>query len=345
MTVLQPYLGRNRKGWYQGTADAIYQNLYYVEDNKADQVLILAGDHIYTMRYDHMVAFHRRKNADITVGVVEVPLEEASRYGTLLLDRQDRVVAFEEKVKEPKSNLASMGIYVFNKQTLIDCLEEDAALPSSKHDFGGDVLPRNLQKCKIYGYRFHGYWRDVGTLEAYWQANMDLIVDLPDFNLYDPETSVRTVSEDAPPAKIGPTAHISRSLISSGCIINGTVENSVLSPGVYVEAGASVIDSIIFNDTIVESNAIVHRSIVDKQVWIGPGSHVGFGDDNTPNFDEPDHLCTGLTLVGKGARIPAGVKVGRNCKIGCWVDSDNFTSDFVPSGASIEPKISRHHRV
>ncbi|MBI4332727.1 MAG: glucose-1-phosphate adenylyltransferase [Chloroflexi bacterium] len=345
LTVLQPYLSRTRKGWYLGTADAIYQNLYYVEDNRVDQVVILGGDHIYTMRYDYMVAAHRQKNADVTVGVIEVKPEDAGRMGTVVTDRNDRIVGFEEKVENPKTNLASMGIYVFNKQTLIDCLEEDSKLASSKHDFGRDILPRNLEKCKIFAYHFHGYWRDVGTVEAYWQANMDLIVDLPDFNLYDPENTVRTVYLDAPPAKAGPNARISRSLISHGCIINGRVENSVLSPGVYVEEGASVVDSVIFDEATIDRHSAANRAIVDKYAWIGEGAIVGAGDDLTPSFDEPDHLHSGITLVGKGARVPAGTTVGRNCKIGCWVEPGDYAGNVVPSGGCIESKKARRHRV
>ncbi len=345
LTILQPYLGRTRKGWYLGTADAIYQNLYYVEENRADQVIILGGDHIYTMRYDFMVAAHRQKNADITVGVIEVNPDEARRMGTVITDRNDRIVGFEEKAEHPKSNLASMGIYIFNKQTLMDCLEEDSGLPDSKHDFGRDIVPRNLEKYRIQAHHFRGYWRDVGTIQAYWQANMDLIVDLPDFNLYDPETLVRTVSQDAPPAKIGPRAHVSRSLVSDGCIINGRVENSVLSPGVYVEEGASVVDSVVFNEALIDRHSAANRTIVDKYAWIGEGAVVGLGDNDTPNIDEPDHLRTGITLVGKGARVPAGATVGRNCKIGCWVEPGDFAANFVPSGASIETKKPRLHRV
>lgn len=345
LTVLQPYISRTRKGWYQGTADSIYQNLYYVEDNRADQVIILGGDHIYTMRYDYMIAAHRQKNADITVGVIEVNPEEATRMGTVVTDRTDRIIGFEEKVEHPKSNLASMGIYIFNKQALIDCLEEDNRLPSSKHDFGRDILPRNLDKYKTYAYHYHGYWRDVGTIEAYWQANMDLIVDLPDFDLYDPETTVRTVFQDAPPAKIGPNAHISRSLVSHGCIVNGRVENSVLSPGVYVEDGATVSDSVIFNEATIDKRALVRRAIVDKYSWIGEGAAIGVGDDCVPNFDEPDHLRTGITLIGKGARVPAGTQVGRNCKVGPWVEPGDYAGPLLPGGASVTSTKIRRYRV
>lgn len=343
--ILQPYLGRSGTGWYHGTADAIYQNLYFVAESSADHVLILAGDHVYTMHYDAMINFHRQKNADITVGVVEVPMSEASRFGTVLPDRNDRIIGFDEKVKEPRSNLASMGIYVFNKQVLINCLEADAEKANSKHDFGGDIIPGNLDKYNIFAHKFSGYWRDVGTIEAYWKANMDLIVDLPEFNLYDPAIPVRTTSLDVPPAKIGPNAHVNRSLISAGCIVNGSVVNSILSSQVYVETGARVVDSIIFSEAMIEKDSIINRSIIDKQVWVGPGSFIGYGEDYSINFEEPDFLNTGITLVGKGAKIPPGTKIGRNCKINGWVDAGDFSGDFIPSGATIKSRKNRRYRV
>lgn len=341
LTLLQPFLSRSRRGWYKGTADAVYQNLYFVEEQRVDEVLILAGDHVYIMRYDHMIASHRQRNADITIGVVEVPREEASRFGTVVLDHSDRVVEFEEKPREPRSNLASMGVYVFNKHALIECLEEDAARAGSSRDFGRDVLPHAVGKYNVYGYRFRGYWRDVGTVEAYWQANMDLIVDLPPLNLYDPETLVHTVSQNSPPVKLGPRAQVIRSLVCDGAIINGKVENSIVSRRVYVEEGAYVKDSIIFSDTTICRDSVIHRSILDKQVWVGAGCQIGYGDDYSPNRDEPRHLDTGITLIGKGAKIPPGTKIGRNCKIGCWVEKGDFESDFIPSGSSVERKTPR----
>lgn len=345
MMLLQPYLSRSGRDWYKGTADAIHQNLYFVEEQRIDEVLILAGDHVYIMRYDYMISSHRQRNADITIGVAEVPWEEAPRFGTVMLDHSERVVGFEEKVKQPKSNLASMGIYVFSKHALMECLEEDAHRENSTHDFGKDILPLALGKYQIYGYRFRGYWRDVGTVESYWQANMDLIVDLPQLNLYDPETTVRSVPLNASPAKIGPRAQISRSLICDGAIINGRVENSVISPGVYVEEGAYIKDSVIFSSTIISRDSFVHRAIIDKQVWVGPVCHIGWGEDYSPNAEEPNYLYTGITVVGKGAKVPPGTKIGRNCRIGCWVEKDDYPSDFIPSGASMDRKTPRRFRV
>jgi len=344
IVLLQPFLSRSTRNWYKGTADAVYQNLYYIEDQKVDEVLILAGDHVYIMRYDHMINAHRSRGADVTVAVTEVPLSEVSRFGIITLDHNERVISFQEKPKTSKSNLASMGIYVFDKNVLIGCLEQYGQNKGG-HDFGHDILPEIIGKYKVYGYRFRGYWRDVGTVESYWQANMDLIADLPDLNLYDAGTEVRTVYRGKPPVKIGPTAQIVRSLVSNGAIVNGHVEKSVIFPGVFVEDDAMVKDSIIFDDTTVGRGAVVDKSVVDKQVWIGPGCHIGYGDDLVPNKEEPENLNAGITLVGKGARIPGDVEIGRNCKIGCWVESADFTSKVIPSGESIASKTPRLHQL
>ena len=344
IVLLQPFLSRSTRNWYKGTADAVYQNLYYIEDQKVDEVLILAGDHVYIMRYDHMINAHRSRGADVTVAVTEVPLSEVSRFGIVTLDHNERVISFQEKPKTSKSNLASMGIYVFDKNVLIGCLEQYGQNKGG-HDFGHDILPEIIGKYKVYGYRFRGYWRDVGTVESYWQANMDLIADLPDLNLYDAGTEVRTVYRGKPPVKIGPTAQIVRSLVSNGAIVNGHVEKSVIFPGVFVEDDAMVKDSIIFDDTTVGRGAVVDKSVVDKQVWIGPGCHIGYGDDLVPNKEEPENLNAGITLVGKGARIPGDVEIGRNCKIGCWVESADFTSKVIPSGESIASKTPRLHQL
>jgi glucose-1-phosphate adenylyltransferase len=334
VSLLQPYIGRKASDWYKGTADAVYQNLYFVEESQADQVLILAGDHIYKMRYEAMLEFHRRHKADVTVGVVEVPLEEGRRFGVLSLDKNDRIVDFQEKPSHPQSNLASMGIYVFKRESLVEALEEDARRRSG-HDFGHDVIPARLGRDRVFGYRFDGYWRDIGTIDAYWQANMDLLDELPELNLYDPDNIVRTQDQQRPPLKAGPNSRISRSILSSGCIINGYVHNSVLSPGVFVEEGATVVDSILFDDCHVSTGALVERSILDKIAFVGAHSHVGWGDDYTPNEEEPEILHSGITIIGKRARIPSNTRIGRNCVVGPGVREEDIASDYVASGSSI----------
>jgi glucose-1-phosphate adenylyltransferase len=322
--------------WYKGTAEAVYHNLEFIQGSRVDEVLILSGDHVYTMRYEEMIDFHEQRGADITIGVTEVPWHETNRFGIVLLDDNKKVITFEEKPSQPKSNLASMGIYVFKRDILSRILED--AHRRGLQDFGSQVIPDAIGQYEIYGYTYQGYWRDVGTIEAYWQANMDLVVDLPSFNLYDPETEVRTLSVERPPVKLGPRAQIHTSLVSNGCIINGRVLNSVLSPHVYVEEGAHVIDSIVFHDTVIAQGAVVQRSIIDKECHIGSGCRVGYGDDYTPNRNEPDYLNCGITVVGKGARLPPGMTIGRNCKIDPGVKESDFSTLSIPSGSSVGGK-------
>ncbi len=237
-----------------------------------------------------------------------------------------------------------MGIYVFNKKVLIDALEE-MAVADNGFDFGHDILPNLISKYQVYGHRFRGYWRDVGTVDAYWHANMDLIVDLPDLNLYNPENEIRTVPQGYPPVKLGPNAQISRALICNGAIVNGTVIESIISPRVFIEEDAVVKNSIIFEDVTVGRNTVIDKCIIDKQVWISRGCLIGVGDDNTANTDEPDHLTTGITLVGKGSRIPAEVMIGRNCKIEPWVEAADFISKIIPSGETVKNKRPRRYPI
>jgi glucose-1-phosphate adenylyltransferase len=332
--LLQPYLGRKDSDWYKGTADAVYQNLNFVRRQRMDHVLILAGDHIYKMDYVPMIRFHEEKGADLTIAVIKVKPEEAHRFGILSVDEEGRVLTFEEKPKETKSTLASMGIYVFNPSVLSQRLEEDARKKTS-HDFGKDIIPRMLElKDRVYAYPFSGYWVDIGTIQAYWEAHMDILSDNPPFNLYDPGWVFHTRSEERPPARVNTGATISKSLVSNGCLIEGTVERSVLSPGVWVKRKASVRYSIIMNDTIIGEGAVVNHAILDKNVVIGERCHIGFGEDLTPNEEQPD-LKMGLTIVGKNTNIPAGIKIGRNCVIACDLEEGDFESDFIPSGKTL----------
>jgi glucose-1-phosphate adenylyltransferase len=336
--LLQPYIARGRVAqWYRGTADAVLRNIEVIERADADTIVVLAGDHIYKMDYQPFVQAHRRHRADVTIAVRRVPLADASRMGILALDDNDRVTDWQEKPKQPKSDLASMGVYVFSKRALRRWLSED------RTDFGAHVIPAMLDGgARVYGYRFSGYWQDVGTIQSYWDANMALLVDHPELDLYDKEWVIHTRSEERAPAKIGPTAQVHRSLISHGCVIEGTVVNSVLSPGVRVDVGAVVRDSIVMFDSVIRSGAIVDRSILDKEVIVGQGAHVGEGpDDRTPNRQEPSRLNTGITVVGKQSVIPRGARLGRNVKIGERVRLSAFASRVVPSGGSVEPSPAR----
>jgi glucose-1-phosphate adenylyltransferase len=331
--LLQPYIARGRLAeWYRGTADAVLRNLAVIEQSDADTIVVLAGDHVYKMDYQPFVTAHRRHRADVTIAVRRVPLADASRMGILAMDDADRVVEWQEKPKQPKSDLASMGVYVFSKRALRRWLDD------SRIDFGSHVVPAMLDGgARVFGYRFNGYWQDVGTIQSYWEANMDLLTDHPELDLYDKEWLIHTRSEERAPAKVGPTAQIHRSLISHGCIIDGTVVNSVLSPGVRVDVGAVVRDSIVMFDSVIRAGAVVDRAILDKEVVIGQGAIVGEGPyDAPPNKQEPGRLNTGITVVGKRSVIPRGARLGRNVKVNGDVRSSDFTSRVIRSGESVE---------
>jgi glucose-1-phosphate adenylyltransferase len=338
--LLQPYIARGKVAeWYLGTADAVLRNMNVVEHDPSDTVVVLAGDHIYKMDYQPFIAAHRRRRADVTIAVRRVPLAEASRMGVLALDENDRVIEWQEKPKQPKTDLASMGVYVFSKKTLRRWLSDDRV------DFGRHVIPEMLEAgARVFGYRYNGYWQDVGTIQSFWEANMALLEDDPELDLYDPEWVIHTRSEERAPAKVGPTAQVHRSLISHGCVINGTVVNSVLSPGVRVEVGAVVRDSIVMFDSVIRSSAVVDRSILDKEVVVGQGAIVGSGPyDDKPNKQEPGRLNTGITVVGKRAAIPRGAQLGRNVRVAADIRTGDFVKKIVKSGESVDRRPGGRH--
>jgi glucose-1-phosphate adenylyltransferase len=281
-----------------------------------------------------MIAAHREHGADVTIAVLPVPPDEATRMGICELDADGRVVDWEEKPSEPRSDLASMGVYVFSRAAL------HAWLSAERSDFGHDVIPAMLAGgARVFGHRFEGYWRDVGTVEAYWKANLDLVGLVPPFDLFDRTWLIHTRSEERSPAKLGPEAVARHSLISHGCIVNGTVLNSVLSPGVRVYEGAVVRDSVILLDTEIGAGAMVDTAIIDKFVHVGARAEVGTGDNRgIPNADEPERLCTGITVVGERSQIPPGARIGRNCLVAPRTDESDFAAFpdlVVPSGASV----------
>jgi glucose-1-phosphate adenylyltransferase len=334
--LLQPYQGRRDESWYKGTADAVYQNLNYIRERRADLVLLLSGDHIYKMDYTAMVEFHQRNRADMTVAVMHVPLDETDRFGIMTVDETMQVVEFSEKPKNrDKGTLASMGIYIFNADVLYRRLSEGGE-GGPRIDFGKHVIPAMVASDRVFAYPFEGYWVDVGTIQSYWETSMELLDPTNTLNLYDPTWIIHTRSEERPPAKFGPQARVSRSMVCNGCTVRGTVEHSVLSPGVYVSPGAIVRNSVVMNDTWIGPGAVLDRVIVDKNVVVGPGVHLGEGDDlDTVNKEMPDRLTTGVTVVGKGAHIPGGLRIGRNVLINADRDEDSFPSDVVPSGETI----------
>jgi glucose-1-phosphate adenylyltransferase len=333
--IWQPYRGRKDQDWYRGTADALFQNRNFIAEWGCEHLLILSGDHIYKQDYRQLLRCHQDEGADLTVAVMNVPPEETHRFGIMDVDANNRITRFTEKPKQAESTLASMGIYVFNTEFLLHRLEEDAQDASSAHDFGKNIIPRMVGCDRVFAYPFSGYWVDVGTISAYWETNLALLSDNPALDLYDPNWVIHTRSKECPPVKLGSTGQSRNSLASNGCVIDGTVIHSVLSPGVCVEPGAVVRDSVIMDDTIIRAGAVIDRCILDKEIEIGAGTQVGAGDDMTPNLLEPGNLNTGITIVGKRARVPAGAIIGRNCRIDANTTPKDYDQLQVPSGAAI----------
>ncbi|GAB6098242.1 glucose-1-phosphate adenylyltransferase [Halanaerocella petrolearia] len=337
VTLLHPYTGNNKTGgWYQGTAHAVYQNANFIKKHNPKYVIILSGDHVYNMNYDKMISYHKQQEAEVTIATKEVAWEETSQFGILNVNQEGQVIDFIEKPEKPISNLASMGVYVFNTDVLLEKLD----LFSKKEDldFGYHIIPNLINENYVSAYKHNGFWRDVGTLKSFWETNLDLTVPVPDMNLYNQDWKIHTRSKEKPPVKFGPQGEVNESLVSNGCIINGRVENSVLSPGVVVEEGALVRDSVIFSNTIIKKDAIVCQGIIDKNVVIGNNSHVGFGNDLTPNHKAPKKLQCGLNVIGKGAKIPSNTQIGRNCRIFSNVDRDDFADSVINSGNTVKSR-------
>ena len=276
LSVRPPYQGNKKSDWYKGTANAIYQNITFIKQYNPDYVLILSGDHIYRMDYSKMLEQHKATGAACTIATITVPMEEASRFGICNTNDDDTIYEFEEKPKNPKNNQASMGIYIFNTKTLIEYLEIDEADENSSNDFGKNIIPNILNNGeKISAYRFDGYWKDVGTISSLWEANMDLIGDVPVLNLRDNKFRIYSKNQARAPQYVGPNAKMVNSMISEGCKINGTVVNSILSGGVVIEEGAEVYDSVIMDDVVIRSGAGVYTAIVDSDTEVLSGATVG----------------------------------------------------------------------
>lgn len=315
ITLLQPHEGPNGSAWYQGTADAIRQNIEFIKRKNPEYVLILSGDHIYKMDYTWMLADHKAKNAELTVAVQEVPIEEASRFGIFEVDDNKQILNFQEKPKEPRSNLASMGIYIFDTNVLLEYLEK---MLEEDLDFGGHVIPQMIKEDrKVFVHCYDSYWMDVGTYDSYLEANLDLIKKSEDvgINLYDQGWKIYTRSEDLAPVRIGEMGSVLNSLICNGCKIEGRVENSVLGPGVTVRQGCTIKNSIIFSGTYIDENTHLDRVIIDKKTYVGKYSLIGHGDVTTPNIEKPELLSKGISVIGKGVFLPEGTIVGRNVRI------------------------------
>ncbi|MBD3307587.1 glucose-1-phosphate adenylyltransferase [candidate division KSB3 bacterium] len=317
--ILPPYKGEDASDWYKGTADAVYQNLNFIHDHQPEEVLVLAGENIYTLNYQDLLRFHREHEADCTIVCNPLPAPNPHRFGIMSLAEDGRIASYHEKPKTITGDYYSAGIYVFNTDFLLRKLAQDASCQNSKHNFADDILPDMVRAGeKFYGYVFHGYWAYCGTVQEYWRANMDLLHDSPDLDLW--HWNIRTNLDDRnigghQPALVLPTATVRQSLISSGCKISGTVENSLLSAGVIVEEGAVVRDSILFHETRIKKGATVDYVISDKDVVIGEASQIGLGDKAVANEKFPKDFNSGITVVGKEAKIGAQVRIGRNTLI------------------------------
>lgn len=330
LRILQPYLGDPESTWYRGTADAVYQNIPYLEESDADVVLILMGDQVYKRDYREIIVNHLNRGATLTLAVRRVPREEVSRFGIVETDSDGKVTSFVEKPEESSGDLASVGIYVFDRRRLVAELRDARRL-----DFGREVIPHLVSRGEVHAVPFNGYWRDVGLVDSYYRAHMDLLGRPPAFELYHDRWTIYTRSEERPPARVGARATIDQSLICHGCRIEGTVIRSVLSPGVRVAAGAVVRDSVILTDSIIGTGSTVDHCILDKEVEVGDNCRVGAGDDRPPNDLAPNLLVNGLTIAGKRATIPDGVEIGRNCLIGIATQEADFPNQTVPSGTTI----------
>lgn len=321
VTVLPPYEKVGKSEWYTGTANAIYQNLEYMDRYHPDYVLILSGDHIYKMDYQVMLDYHKSHGADVTLAVRPVPQEEASRFGIVAADDQGRIREFQEKPDHPKSNLASMGIYIFSWPVLRDALI--ALADQEGCDFGKHVLPYCFDQGKrLCAYEFGGYWKDVGTLGSYWQANMELIDIVPEFNLYEEFWKIYTKCEFLPPQYVSRDARIYRCLIGDGTEVDGDLTSSVIGCGVRIGKGARIRDSIVMNGAVIEQGAVLDRAIVAEGARIGAGAAVGCGDP-VPNRLQPQIYGDGLAIISDGASVPPRVRIGRNTAVtGCTAPGD-----------------------
>jgi len=327
ISLLQPY-----KEWYAGTADAVLQNIEYIRRKNPKYILILSGDHVYKMNYKTMIDFHVKNNAKLTIAVQPVPWKDTHQFGILTSDKNNKIIKFTEKPKDADSNLASMGIYVFDTDVLLDAI---TTVKDPHLDFGKHIIPHLLKTTDLYTYVFEDYWKDVGTYDAYLEASIELTttVDKIKLDMYDKNWKIHTKSEEMPSVKVGSKAKISQALISNGCIIAGNVTRSVLSPGVIIHPGATVIDSVILNDTEVMPGAYINKAIIDKRCKIMENVIIGDGDDLSPNKDNPEVLFSGINVVATGVTIPKNTIIKRNCRI---FSTAKFDKKVIETGSTLK---------
>ena len=336
VTVLPPYEKSTSSEWYTGTANAIYQNLAYMEQYNPDYVLILSGDHIYKMDYEVMLDFHKANKADITIACMPVPIEEASRFGIMVTDESNRITEFEEKPEHPSSNLASMGIYIFSWPVLKDALI--ALKDQNGCDFGKHILPYCKEKGqRLFAYEYNGYWKDVGTLGSYWEANMELIDIIPEFNLYEEFWRIYTKGDVIPPQYISEDAVVDKCIIGEGTEVYGEVHNSVIGPNVVIGRGSVIRDSIIMKNTSVGENVVMDKAIVAEDVVVGNNVVIGCGEE-APNVLKPAVYSFGLAAIGENSVIPDSVKIGKNTAIAGVTTKEDYPDGELAAGQVIAAK-------
>ena len=333
VTVLPPYERSDNSEWYTGTANAIYQNLKYMETYNPDYVLILSGDHIYKMDYEVMLDFHKENNADVTIAAMPVPIEEASRFGVVITDENKKIKEFEEKPEHPRSNLASMGIYIFNWKVLRDSLI--AMKDQSNCDFGKHIIPYCHENGKrLFAYEFNGYWKDVGTLSSYWEANMELIDLIPEFNLYEEYWKIYTKSDNVAPQYLAAESKVDTSIIGEGAENYGEVQNSVIGAGVRIEKGAVVHNSIIMKECVIGENTVVEKSIIADKTIVGANCHLGVGEYAPSTLNEKVY-ASDLVTIGEDSVIPDGVSIGKNTAISGVTEPSDYPDGMLAGGGAI----------
>lgn len=333
VTILPPYEKSDNSEWYTGTANAIFQNLRYMESYNPEYVLILSGDHIYKMDYEVMLDFHKANNADVTIATMPVPIEEASRFGIVIADEDKKILDFEEKPENPRSNLASMGIYIFSWPVLRDALI--ALQDQQSCDFGKHIIPYCFNNDKrLFAYEFNGYWKDVGTLGSYWEANMELIDLIPEFNLYEEYWKIYTKSDTIEPQYIAPEGHVERSIVGEATDVYGYVENSVIGSNITIGRGTVIRNSIIMNDAVIGDNVTIDKAIIAEGCKIGDGVVIGFGKE-APNKLNENVYSFGLATIGEDSVIPEGVKIGKNTAIAGVTELQDYPDGVLQAGEVI----------
>ncbi|MDD6156761.1 MAG: glucose-1-phosphate adenylyltransferase [Lachnospiraceae bacterium] len=333
VTVLPPYEKSNNSEWYTGTANAIYQNMRYIDTYDPDYVLILSGDHIYKMDYEVMLDFHKQNHADVTIATMPVPMEEASRFGIVIADENKKILEFEEKPKEPRSNLASMGIYIFTWKVLKEALI--AMKDQQSCDFGKHIIPYCFEhQNRMFAYEYNGYWKDVGTLGSYWEANMELIDLIPEFNLYEEYWKIYTKCDTIEPQYIAPEAFVERSIIGEASEIYGTVIGSVIGPNVHIGKGSVIRDSIIMKDTVIGENVTIDKGIIAENCKLGNHIVLGTGEE-APNELNESIYSFGLVTIGEDSVIPDGVTIGKNTAISGVTTPEDYPDAHLKAGGVI----------